>query len=116
MFCRLTCDISGVTRKVLSFSLVLLMSSFRVVTMVVLLLPLLKIISHTVIAFLAGQSFGSHRMCPSNFNLLSVIVIESGFVPVILYSFSLDIMWPLDPNNFSQLVSVKTVQFSLIIF
>ena len=55
-------------------------------------------------------------MCPSNFNLLSVIVIESGFVPVILYSFSLDIMWPLDPNNFSQLVSVKTVQFSLIIF
>ena len=47
MFCRLTCDISGVTRKVLSFSLVLLMSSFRVVTMVVLLVPLLKIISHS---------------------------------------------------------------------
>ena len=57
-------------------------------------------------------------MCPSNFNLLSLIVIESGFVPVavILYSFSLDILWPLDLNNFSQLVSVKTVQFSLIIF
>ena len=110
MFCRLTCDISGVTRKVLSFSLVLLMSSFRVVTMVVLLLPLLKIISH---------SFSCRTViskCPSNFNLLSVIVIESGFVPVILYSFSLDIMWPLDPNNFSQLVSVKSVQFSLIIF
>ena len=110
MFCRLTCDISGVTRKVLSFSLVLLMSSFRVVTMVVLLLPLLQIISH---------SFSCRTViskCPSNFNLLSEIVIESGFVPVILYSFSLDIMWPLDPNNFSQLVSVKTVQFSLIIF
>ena len=37
---------SGVTRKVLSFSPVLLMPSFRVVTMVVLLLPLLKI-SHS---------------------------------------------------------------------
>ena len=47
MFCRLTCYISGVTRKVLSFSLVLLMSSFRVVTMVVLLVPLLKIVSHS---------------------------------------------------------------------
>ena len=31
------CDISGVTGKVVSFSLVRLMSSFRVVTMVVLL-------------------------------------------------------------------------------
>ena len=112
MFCRLTCDISGVTQKVLSFSLVLLMSSFRVVTMVVLLVPLLKIISHS---FSCRTAFGSLGMCPSNFNLLSVIVIESGFVPVILYSFSLDILWPLDPNNFSQLVSVKT-QFSLIIF
>ena len=59
-------------------------------------------------------------MCPSNFNLLSVIVIESGFVPMILYSYIQLLiryfMWPLDPNNFSQLVSVKTVQFSLIIF
>ena len=56
MFCRLTCDISGVTRKVSSFSLVLLMSSFRVVTMEYggsssssedFVGPLLKIISHS---------------------------------------------------------------------
>ena len=96
MFCRLTCDISGVTGKVVSFSLVRLMSSFRDVTMVVLLLPLKTLLvlssKYYLIAFLAGQSFGSLRMCPSNFHLLSMIVIESGFVPVILYSFSLDIL------------------------
>ena len=58
--CRLTCDTRDVTGKVMPSPFVLLMSSFRVLTMVVLLLPqkILLVLSSKqyLIAFLAGQS------------------------------------------------------------
>ena len=64
--------------------------------MVVLLLTLKILLAlsskYYLIAFLAGQLAGSLRMCPSSFHLLSVMVIDSGFVSVILYSLLLDIL------------------------
>ena len=47
------------------------------------------------IALLAGQLAGRRRICPSNFHLLSIIVIDKiaiGSEFVILYSFLLDIL------------------------
>ena len=94
--CRLTCDTRDVTGKVMPSPFVLLMSSFRVLTMVVLLLPqkILLVLSSKqyLIAFVAGQSAGSLRMHPSSFHLLSVMVIDSDFVSVILCSLLLDIL------------------------
>ena len=42
--------------------------------------------------FSCRKSVGSLKMCPSSFHLLSIMVIDSGFVHVILHSLLLDIL------------------------
>ena len=52
--------------------------------------PLFKIVPHRL--FCRTVRWQSQDVCPSSFHLLSVMVIDSGFVPVILYSLLLDLL------------------------